>query len=191
MFLAVLLVSFSGMARISEALVLCRKHIVTHLDLLQDDPQIFFNIVNPKTKRLALRQHFKVDDAVIVKYLIWAISNLRNDDPLYDGSPAMFRLRWDRLCQALGLPFGQKDEGITPGCMRGSGATFHYRRCEDIPRLAWRGRWFRVQTLEHYLQEVSGQVLLTRLSEAQRQKLRELSNLALASILDVCQRPSP
>ena len=190
-FLAVILVSFSGLARISETMNLKRKHIVTHIDLLSSDPQIFFKITDPKTKRLMLRQHFKLDDVLIVRYVVWVIANLEHEDNLYKGSPAMMRLRWNRLCGFLGLPFEAGKGGVTPGCLRGSGATFWYRKLEDLPRLCWRGRWFRPSTLEHYLQEVAGQVLLTKLSKPDLAKLQELSELALPSLLSVLEKPSP
>eukprot|EP00930_Biecheleria_cincta_P100333 TRINITY_DN91975_c0_g1_i1.p2 TRINITY_DN91975_c0_g1~~TRINITY_DN91975_c0_g1_i1.p2 ORF type:complete len:122 (+),score=12.47 TRINITY_DN91975_c0_g1_i1:82-447(+) len=92
----------------------------------------------------------EIDDVIIVQYIVWVVSNQSHEDPLFDGCPSMFRLWWNTLCKHLHLPFKSQDGGVTPGALRGSGAAFHYRRCEDIPRLAWRGRWFRPQTLEHY-----------------------------------------
>ena len=170
-------------------MLLKRKHVVTHHDVLGDTLEIYFSIVDPKTKRLALRQHFKIADQVVVQYICWAIRGLELEDPLYDGSPAMFRLRWNRLCEHLHLPFATAEGGVTPGCLRGSGATYFYKRCEDIPRLAWRGRWFRATTLEHYLQEVAGQVLSSKLSENERRVLKELAELALPSLISYVTAP--
>ena len=44
---------------------------------------------------------------------------------------------------------------------------------EDAPRIAWRGRWRKVETLEHYLQEVAAQLLLTDLPPAARATIGE------------------
>ena len=70
--------------------------------------------------------------------------------------------------------FSSAEGGVTPGPLRGSGATFYYKRCEDIPRLAWRGRWLGPAALE-----VAGQVLLTCFSTEARQELKDLSELVL------------
>ena len=61
-----------------------------------------------------------------------------------------------------------------PGVLRGSGATFFYIATENIPLLAWRGRWARVRTLEHYLQEVAAQVMLSEVSATCRARIKRL-----------------
>ena len=49
-------------------------------------------------------------------------------------------------------------KGATPGVLRGSGATHLYLLAENIPLLAWRGRWARSKTFEYFLQEVDAQL---------------------------------
>ena len=65
-----------------------------------------------------------------------------------------------------------------PGVLRGSGATFFYIATENIPLLAWRGRWARVRTLEHYLQEVAAQVMLSEVSATCRARIKSLDDVA-------------
>ena len=92
--------------------------------------------------------------------------------PLFAGSSGVFRRRWDAILKIFGLA-GK----LTPGCLRGSGATYFWKQTEDIPRVAWRGRWQRHQTLEFYLQDVAGQQLLLRLPEVKRELIRFLASI--------------
>ena len=57
-----------------------------------------------------------------------------------------------------------------------------YQRTEDIERIQWRGRWQQRRTLEHYLQDVAGQLLLAGLSESHRHHIKQLSLLAPAAL---------
>ena len=61
----------------------------------------------------------------------------------------------------------------------------YYTLTEDLVGLAWKGRWFKQQTLEHYLQEVVGQVLLAQLPQAQRDRISSLSSLAQPALHSV------
>ena len=76
------------------------------------------------------------------------------------------------------MPTGDNEQGVTPKCLRGSGATWLYQLTEDIGRIQWRGRWQQRRTLEHYLQDVAGQLLLTDLTESQRSTVLELAPFA-------------
>ena len=77
--------------------------------------------------------------------------------------------------KVIGISTRQKEFGVTPGSLRGSGATHFYMDTEDVQRIAWRGRWAKLKTLEHYLQEVAAQLLLHKLPEETKQKIRVLS----------------
>ena len=55
---------------------------------------------------------------------------------------------------------------------------FLYSRTEDVPWIAWRGRWARVRTLEYYLQEVSAQLLLHELPKRSRFLIEAFGNAA-------------
>ena len=55
-------------------------------------------------------------------------------------------------CLAVGLPA----KLLTPSCLRAGGASFHFAHWgENLPRLAWRGRWRSMKMLEHYVQELA------------------------------------
>ena len=53
-----------------------------------------------------------------------------------------------------------------------------YQLTEDIPRIQWRGRWQQRRTLEYYLQDVAGQLLLADLAESHRSRIRELASFS-------------
>ena len=94
------------------------------------------------------------------------------DHKLFPASIAVFRRQWNALLDHLEIPRRQLDPGVTPGTLRGSGATHWYLMTEDIPKIAWRGRWSKVKTLEHYIQEVSAQLFLHSLSDASKHRIR-------------------
>lgn len=76
----------------------------------------------------------------------------------------------------------EKLRGLTPKSLRGSGASWLFHHTEDLNRILWRGRWQSRRTLEHYLQDVMGQVLLSNLPVDKRSLVLELAN-ASSSLL--------
>ena len=112
------------------------------------------------------------------------------DELLFGLSGSAFTARWNAVFQALGVPTREADRGVTPGCLRGSGATFLYQTTEDIPLIRWRGRWRRAQTLEVYLQEAAAFMLLAAVTPENRQRIAELASLAEAAVWSVIEQLS-
>ena len=52
---------------------------------------------------------------------------------------------------------------LTPGGLRGGGATDHWLRRRDVQALRRRGRWTNIKTLERYVQEGASQLQQQRL----------------------------
>ena len=162
-FAGCLMMGFSAMLHPSEFLTASRRHLMLPKDMFIKMMHAYLHIPNPKTKRFARRQHAKIDENVVVAFLTFVFGQLDPGQPLWPASSAVFRKRWDVLLERLGVPTKTAQKGVTPGSLRGSGATHFYLDCEDIPRIAWRGRWSQVKTLEFYLQEVAAQVIFHRL----------------------------
>ena len=74
----------------------------------------------------------------------------------------------------LEIPHSQKDHGVTPGSLRGSGASAMYVETENVQLICWRGRWSKQRALEYYPQEVAAQLLLHRLSPNAKSRIQEL-----------------
>ena len=170
-FAAGLLIGFNGLLRPGEFLRLRRRDLILPRDVLSDIPLAYVCILGAKTKRFMQRQHAKISDATTVLFLDRLFGHLAPSVPLFSSSPSVFRRRWDALFQHLGVPTGEALKGVTPKCLRGSGATWMYQLTEDIPRIQWRGRWQQRRTLEHYLQDVAGQILLSDVAESHRQTI--------------------
>ncbi|CAE8602155.1 unnamed protein product, partial [Polarella glacialis] len=177
-FAAAILLGFHGLLRIKELLSLTRADLILPADLLAESQVAYCRVRDPKTKHIMRRQHVRISDILSVQFLHSLFSSTHPDELLVGLSPAQFRRRWSVLLSHLSIPVLSSDSGATPGCLRGSGATWFYQATEDVPRLAWRGRWTRVQTLEHYLQEVAGQVLLASLTLQARETISQLAVLA-------------
>ena len=152
----------------------------------------FLYIDKPKTQhRFARHQHARIDDCAVIELLIFVYSRVSPSERLCLYSRAQFRSRWNALLAALGLPYKHKEEGATPGVLRGSGVTDFYIFTEDIPRAAWRGRWKTVSTLEYYLQEAAAQMFLSYLDDDVRQKIRFLSDSSDAIFYKCVTSDSP
>lgn len=177
---ALILIGFAGMLHPSEIISLHRRDLVFPSDVDNDMACMFVHLRNPKTARFARRQHSRIDDISIIKLVEAAFGSYQLEQPLYRGSSAQFRRQWNCVMTKLGIPCRQELRGATPGSLRGSGATFLYTTVQDIPLIAWRGRWARTRTLEYYLQEVSAQLLLHELSPASKALILELSRVSFA-----------
>ena len=177
-FAGFLLVGFHALLRPSEILRLRRRDLILPRDLLTDVPVAFVRILGSKTKRFLQRQHARISDALSVAFLDALFGHCHPLSPLFDCSPAVLRRRWNALFSALGVPVSEDQHGITPKSLRGSGATWLYQRTEEVEKIMWRGRWQQKRTLEHYLQDVAGQLLLVDLAESHRHQIQQLANLA-------------
>eukprot|EP00435_Cladocopium_sp_Y103_P010900 s2474_g2.t2 len=173
-FLGVTLIGFLGMLHPAEFLLLRRQDLLLPSDALHSDPVFYVHITNPKTSRFARRQHCKVDDPLVLRFVTKVFSALRSGETLFAGGASAYRKRWDAVLCRLGIPHRQQDRGATPAVLRGSGATHMYLVTEDLPRIQWRGRWSQLKTVEHYVQEVAAQTLLTRLDERAKHRLKLL-----------------
>lgn len=167
-FAGALLLGFHGLLRPSEILPLRRGHLVLPRDVLSAEPVGYIKIVQSKTSRFMLRQHSRISDGMSLAFLDAVFGSLPRTELLFNCSFSAFRTRWNKLFGALGIPTSERAKGITPKSLRGSGASWLFHYTEDVNKLLWRGRWQSRRTLEHYLQDVMGQVLLTDLSQDHR-----------------------
>ena len=83
---------------------------------------------------------------------------------------------------------------MTPGSLRGVGATQFFVLTEDLVRLELRARWRRLETLQIYVQEVSPVEFLMKLPEKSRLRLQSLAAAwprCLSLALELLQRRVP
>ena len=141
----------------AEMICLSRQDLVFPEDALSPDPVMYVHIRNPKTQRFARRQHSRLEDPLVLSLLASLYLDLPLASKLFRGSMHTYRRQWNKIMERLGVPHRLTDRGATPGVLRGSGATFLYLETEDLPLVAWRGRWSKTKTVEFYLQEVAAQ----------------------------------
>ena len=156
-FAAALLIGFHGLLRPNEFLPLQRIDLILPRDLLSSERIAYIRIWHSKTSRFMLRQHARISDEVTVSFLDRLFGADDKSSLLFGCSPSIFRNRWDKVFKHLGICTIEKKQGITPKSLRG------------------RGRWQARRTLEFYLQDVMGQVLLTNLSIHHQSLVRELA----------------
>eukprot|EP00438_Fugacium_kawagutii_P000101 Skav218715 [mRNA] locus=scaffold1346:664540:668773:+ [translate_table: standard] len=175
LFAAALLMGFHGLLRPNEILPLKRSELVLPRDVLSCEQICYVKLIKSKTSRFMLRQHARISDELTVQFLDKQFGALPHDHLLFNCSFGMFKTRWNRLFGFMGVPTSEKQNGITPKSLRGSGASWLFHCAEDVSRILWRGRWQSRRTLEHYLQDVMGQVLLTDLPPDKRADVLDLS----------------
>ena len=76
---------------------------------------------------------------------------------LYPGSGSAFRYRWNHLLRTLLVPSAAS---LTRGCLRAGGTVELYRQGMQIMDILWSLRLKNLETLQHYLQEISTQVTM-------------------------------
>ena len=91
---------------------------------------------------------------------------------LYEGSPNMYRRRWDALLRALLVDPSHR---LTPGSLRGGGAVRAYRHGEPSNQVQWRMRLKHQATLGYYLQEVAALSVLPALGTSARARVKSSS----------------
>ena len=155
----------------NEFIHLVRHDLCFPEDALSKLEVLYGHIRNPKTAWFARRQHARVDDPTILLLARCIFFELPLDAKLFNASIAVFRRQWNCIMDFLEIPRRQASRGATPGVLRGSGATQMYLETEDLPRIAWRGRWSRQRTLEYYVQEVAAQQFMHQLSRHARDKI--------------------
>ena len=170
-----MLLGFHGLLRPNEILPLKGRDLVLPRDVLSDELICCVRILHSKTSRFLLRQHARVSDQVSVSFLDATFGCMPMDQPLFNCSPGMFRTRWNKIFGFFGVPYAAKKKGLTPKCLHGTGASWLFHHTEDIERVLWRGRWQSRRTLEHYLQDVMGQVLLSELPQDKRDLVASLA----------------
>ena len=183
---ALTLLGFGAMLHPSEMVALVRRDLVFPSDLNYDNNSLYVKIRDPKTARFARRQHGRIDDPMIIFFAETVFGKLPLDDKLFAGSISMYRRQWNAVMDRLGVPYKQNLKGATPGVLRGSGATYLYASSEDVGWVAWRGRWARIKTLEHYLQEVGAQMLIHELSSTSKSRIYFLADFAEAVLRSFC-----
>ena len=181
------LIGFLCMLHPAEMLSLTRQDLVFPEDALSPDPVAYVHIRSPKTHRFAQRQHSRLEDPLVLQMLQALYSDLPLASRLFRGSMHTYRRQWNSVMSRLGVPHRLSERGATPGVLRGSGATFLYLETEDLPLVAWRGRWSKTKTIEFYLQEVAAQLLLQRLPRWARERIKLLSKFSRALILHLLQ----
>ena len=171
-------VGFLCMLHPSEMIPLLRQDLVFPADALSPDPVAYVHIRNPKTQRFARRQHARLEDPSVLALLHALYFDFPLSARLFRGSMHVYRRQWNCIMARLGVPHQLSQRGATPGVLRGSGATFLYLETEDLPLVAWRGRWSKSKTVEFYLQEVAAQLLLHRLPSWARERIRTLASFS-------------
>ena len=175
------------MLRPVEYLGLLRSDLILPSDRGEEVFDLIVRVRKPKTRRYCHRQHARVTDQMVIALCSAAFAHLPLDGPLTAYTASTFRSALAKLLAYLGIPFGRKFGGPTLASLRGTGATELYLMTEDIAKIAWRGRWRSMTSLERYLQDSAGALLLQQLTPESRALIRVFAEAA-AGVLNAFVR---
>ncbi|CAE7664452.1 Rraga [Symbiodinium sp. CCMP2592] len=163
-FALVLLLAFEGIM-IAEMLNAYRLDLVLPVDLMSDNcEQLFIRIGAPKTKRRGggRKQHATVKGRELSAAATAVFAELSPTEKLYPLSSQSFRRRWGALLSHLHV---SPELNLTPAGIRGGGAIQAYQAGLSVTDLLWKMRLQHVHTLQHYLQELAAESVLSQLSQ--------------------------
>ena len=169
--------AFYGVARAGEPLRGTRGDLLLPSDTLGELALgAFMAVRSPKTafRGKGRLQHIAVKDSAFVSFLEKTLGEDDPQTPIYAGSAASFRRRWDVLLQDLDI---DKSARLTPGGLRGGGAVFEYQRGLGLQELLWRMRIRHLTTLESYLQEAAAVSVVPGLTPRGRSRVAAASAL--------------
>lgn len=173
----VILIAFHACARPGEVLGAPRANLILPEDIdAESGSPCFLRISKPKPGRRGMGrvQHCKVNDASVSRFLSSVFSMVHGNEDIYPGSSASFRYRWNLLLRKMAVPSVAL---LTPGCLRASGTVELYRRGYHIMDILWCLRLKNLETLQHYLQEISTQITMIDLPARARFLILSLSKL--------------
>ena len=129
-------------------------------------------ISRPKTRRyLGRRQFSLVDDDDTVSWVRWFCQGLSKEERVFPGDGAELR----RILKEALEFYGLDSLGLTLASLRTGGATYFFRRDQNLGKLQFMGRWRQPVTLQHYLQEGMSAHILASLSAETELLLRSLA----------------
>lgn len=183
---AVTMLGFTGMLHPSEFIGLRRRDLMLPRDVFFSIKDLYVHLRHPKTARFARQQHVKISDPDVILFVDKVFGQARLDEELLGAGIGAYRNQWNAIMTRLKVPYKQSLRGLTPGTLRGSGATQFYLATENIPLICWRGRWARSKTLEHYLQEVAAQVMIHSLSDEAKRLIEILDDACFRVFRLIC-----
>lgn len=144
----------------------------------------YLRVQKPKPGRRGMGrvQHAKISDSMVVSFLRKVFGQDPPDVALYSGTSSAFRLRWNKLLEALNVPSSAQ---LTPAGLRAGGAVELYRRGVPIMDILWALRLKSVETFQRYLQEIATQITMVDLPYEARSAIACLNQL-----LPFCLRSS-
>ena len=182
---AILRLAFYGLLRPGEFLAAYVGDL-----LFCDEPGMDFYVIlairDPKTKAWLGRAQFStIRHGPTGAWLRWLLVGRSPGEPLWPGSPALFR----RMAKAIFVKAGLEDLHFTLGSCRPGGATFYFLKGTPVEQLQFMGRWRAVTSLKAYIQEAMSVLVWHRLPPAELDNIR--SRLARAVRLLEGPPPAP
>lgn len=174
---AVLMIAFYGCCRPGEVLTAARRSLILPEDIgAHPGSSCFLRILKPKPGRRGMGriQHIKIIDECVCRFLSTVFAKLEPNERLYPASAGCFRTRWEKILKRLGIPSSAR---LTPGCLRAGGTVELYKQGMPIMDILWCLRLKNVETLQHYLQEISTEITMIDFSVPTRSLIRDLSLL--------------
>lgn len=124
----------------------------------------------PKTRRIWKNQFVLTHDLPLVRWLRWWVAGLSRQAPLFKLSRYLWDARFRYVCSRLSI----SSCNFTLGSFRSGGATYLFRKDQNLGALQFAGRWKSASTLQHYLHTAFSAHVMGNLSSEARSKLDQV-----------------
>ena len=137
------------------------------------------SIKEPKTRNVAARhQAARLDIPDLLQLVQSVFFRLHRHQRLWGSSAQTLRSRFKLILSGIGLessgPFGEK--ALDLGSMRAGGATWLLETTENGNLVQRRGRWISEKVMSLYIQELTANIFMARLSDSVKTKILKLAH---------------
>ena len=121
--------------------------------------------------RIANAESVIIKDRCLIQLLVTRMRNRSPASRLYSGSYGSLAIAIKDYAAFLGL----EGNHVTPHSLRRGGATWHFRRCQNLDVVQTLGRWAQARTAKLYIDEAMSEFSAAEASSHQDERLKGLA----------------
>ena len=167
------------MLRPGEFLAATRSDLLLPKDVGDTISFAILSIREPKTRNVAARhQAARLDIPDLLQLVQSVFYRLHGHQRLWASSAQTLRSRFKSILGGIGLDSSGSSSGkaLDLGSMRAGGATWLLETTENGNLVQRRGRWISEKVMALYIQELTANIFMARLSEPVKNKILRLAH---------------
>ena len=170
---------WGALLRPGEFIAAVRSELLLPRDVGSTISFAILSIKEPKTRNVAARhQAARLDIPDLLALVQSVFFNLQKHQKLWPFSGQTLRTRFKAVLDGLGISSmsSAADKTLDLGSLRAGGATWLLETTENGNLVQRRGRWISERVMSLYIQELSANIFLAKLSSPTKQKILSLAH---------------